>query len=115
MGKTQELRVEKEFLENEHREMPQLPLRVQHVFDADVVHKVERVGNAELNVFGLFFEGFFFVLFCLLAVLGSFLFVYFFGDFIFLFKVLEEIFHVEHGRVFHLHELVKDLLFVFFD
>ncbi len=107
--------MKKKFLENEDWQMPQLPLRVQHVFDADVVHEVERVGDAELNIFGLFLKGLIFVLFGFLGVLGSFLFVDFFGDFIFFFKVFEELFHVKHRRVFHLHELVEDFLFVFFD
>lgn len=107
--------MKKKFLENEHWQMPQLPLRVQHVFDADIIHEVERVGDAELNVSGLFFKGLIFVLFGFLGVLGSFLFVDFFSDFIFFFKVFEELFHVEHRRVFHLHELVEDFLFIFFD
>jgi len=92
--------VKQQLSEDKNGEMSKLPLSIEHIRYADLVHQVERVGNRKLNRFDFLFR---FAVYFLHFHLKFLLFITngLISHLVLSLYVLESVFYVEHCGVVH--------------
>ena len=92
--------------------MPQFPLSMQQIVNADFVHQIEGIRDVDLHIIELFL--FFLVYFLGFGhVLHGFLLESFFSCIILKRNIFERVLNVEHCGVIHVQKRVKYFLLLF--
>jgi hypothetical protein len=102
--------MQEQFLQHKNRQMPQLPLSMQQVPNANLIHEIEGIGNGQFDESNLFLLHIDLLEF--LFILGFLCSKGLICRFILHLYVFECILNVEHGGMIHIEERVKNLFFI---